>query len=342
VARTIVTSQPLNASSDAEALWSPLTPASGFFVRNHFPIPDVDAGNWRLRLLDEKKTLGQWTLGQLKEMTQHEVTATLECAGNGRRRLNPKVAGVEWDELAVGTATWRGVRLRDLLPRSLDEQVRELVFEGADRGVEGGRSMGYERSLPVADAIADEVLVALQMNGQTLPREHGAPARLIVPGWYGVASVKWLKEIRLSRTPFEGWFQRDRYVYRQSASGRDGPVARLRLKSLILSPAAGETIGRGKQVEIKGIAWGSQGVDAVEVSVDGGANWHPARLLDSPSRERARRFLWEWVPARIGPASLVVRARDEQGHLQPEHDDWNLFGYGQNGWHRRAVTVRDA
>ncbi|MFM7749712.1 MAG: molybdopterin-dependent oxidoreductase, partial [Opitutaceae bacterium] len=188
-ARRIVTSGPENSETPLEHVPSWVTPNRLFFVRNHFDPPAVaDARAWELTLEGLVTRPARWTLAQLEAMPQHSVFATVECAGNGRSFLKEKAAGVQWGAGAIGHAEWTGVRLRDLLePAGVKAAATEVIFEGADHGEEDGHAMNFSRSLPLAKALHPDTLIALRMNGEALEPNHGAPLRLFVPGWYGVA-----------------------------------------------------------------------------------------------------------------------------------------------------------
>jgi DMSO/TMAO reductase YedYZ molybdopterin-dependent catalytic subunit len=339
-----ITPSPLNATTPPAAFAEPLTSNEAFYVRTHFGVPSVEISNWKLKVGGAVANAFALSLADLRALPQRTLTVTLECAGNGRRRMDPPVGGVPWNDYAVGTAEWKGASLADVLRRAgLAPGVREILFRGADRGVEpeAGRSMAFERSLPVKDALHPQVLIAVEMNGQPLPLDHGAPARLIVPGWYGMASVKWLSEIEAIEETFSGWFQKDRYVFRQ---GPDEvfPVGLMRVRSLITSPGEGTQLPIGRDVEIQGLAWaGASPVARVEVSVDGGQRWHSATLRPSRGLYAWRKFAWLWPHPSPGSHALVARAFDEQGNAQPLNPPHNEYGYGQNAVLPVKVTVAD-
>lgn len=334
----VIEREPLNGSTPREALLRTRTPTSSFFVRNHFPVPEVDAGSWRLRIEGGTNGSRSYALDDLRGFGRASATATLECAGNGRHRFEPAVAGLPWDDRAVGTAGWEGVPLRPVLQEAgSPADAVEVLFTGLDRGEEGGRTIPFQRSLPLAEAMRDDVLLCDTMNGERLTPDHGAPLRLLVPGWYGVASVKWLAEVRFLDEPFEGWFQRDRYVYRHAEDEAGEPVDRMRPKSLILEPADGASVPAGRPIRVTGIAWSGYGaVERVEVSGDGGRTWQRAELGAAPDRYAAHRFEAELPGLDEGSHRLVSRAVDEQGRTQPQEPVWNRHGYGQNA----VVPVR--
>ncbi len=326
-ARRIVTSGPENSETPLEQVPSWVTPNRLFFVRNHFEPPVVtDARAWELTLEGLVARPMRWTLAQLEAMPQHGVFATVECAGNGRSFLKEKAEGVQWGAGAIGHAEWTGVRLRDLLePAGIKASATEIIFEGADRGEEGGKTMNFSRSLPLAKALHPDTLVALRMNGEALEPNHGAPLRLFVPGWYGVASVKWLRTMRVTDQPYQGYFQTTKYSIIRG--GRRQPLGPGSVKSEVLSPAAGAQVGAGT-VRIAGVAWaGEAGVSRVDVSTDGGRTWHAAHLtgIDQPYSWRQ----WEalWTVTAPGDYEIVTRAHSSRGETQPIEYDRDNLGY---------------
>jgi DMSO/TMAO reductase YedYZ molybdopterin-dependent catalytic subunit len=254
--------------------------------------------------------------------------ATMECAGNGRSHLEPKVKGVAWDLGAVGNAEWRGVLLRDVLARAgIKSDACEVVLEGADRGPikEPPRPPGeihYARSVPLAKANAD-VLLAFEMNGAPLTPEHGFPLRAVVPGWFGMASVKWLHRIVVTTEPFNGYYQSIDYTYWRERDGMPTlvPLAEMQVKAQIARPQMGEVIAAGEEYRVHGAAWGGEDeVATVEFSDDEGASWNKATLLGE-SKKNAWRF-WEFrwtAPSRPGDCILMARATDSAGRTQPPH-----------------------
>jgi len=326
-ARRIVTSGPENSETPLEQVPSWVTPNRLFFVRNHFEPPVVnDARAWELTLEGLVTRPMRWTLAQLEAMPQHGVFATVECAGNGRSFLKEKAEGVQWGAGAIGHAEWTGVRLRDLLePAGIKASATEIIFEGADRGEEGGKTMNFSRSLPLAKALHPDTLIALRMNGEALEPNHGAPLRLFVPGWYGVASVKWLRTMRVTDQPYQGYFQTTKYSIIRG--GRRQPLGPGSVKSEVLSPAAGAQVGAGT-VRIAGVAWaGEAGVSRVDVSTDGGRTWHAAHLtgIDQPYSWRQ----WEalWTVTAPGDYEIVTRAHSSRGETQPIEYDRDNLGY---------------
>ena len=335
---------PLNCETPIPALIGGVVmPSARFYVRNHFETPRLDPATWRLDVSGLADRPLRLSLRDLRNMRSQTLIATLECAGNGRCDFDPPADGEQWRLGAVSTAEWAGVPLTEVLDRAgLAPGAREVMFRGADRGSpeEGAAPIRYERSLSVADARHSGSLLAYAMNGEPLPLEHGYPLRLIVPGWYGVASVKWLTEIEVTDSAFTGFFQAQRYVYE---TWRDGtwttePVRLQKVRSVIIEPVTGQDVVAGVLV-IRGVAWsGAAPIDVVEVSVGAGP-WQTASLIG----ER-RRHSWQWweLTTRLdalGETTLRARATDLAGRTQPERPDWNRLGYGGNAIQAVRVSV---
>jgi DMSO/TMAO reductase YedYZ molybdopterin-dependent catalytic subunit len=327
--RKMVTTSPENSETPLESIQSWVTPNNLFFVRNHFETPVIDLPSWRLRIEGCVEHPVEWTWEQLLALPQRSVFATVECAGNGRSFLQQKVAGVQWGAGAIGHAEWTGVPLCRVLEQAgLRPDALEVLFEGCDQGSESDHPepMYFARSLPLAKAIDPDTLLATRMNGELLSASHGFPLRLFVPGWYGVASVKWLRRIEVINRPFGGYFQSVKYtVQRATPSGREtvvvGPMA---AKSELIRPAAGSELGVGAN-RLFGVAWaGEEAVARVEVSTDGGCTWIPADLIGP--RTPYCWTLWEylWEVAQPGEYSLLTRAVSTSGRVQPtQHDPLN-------------------
>ncbi|MBV9336283.1 MAG: sulfite oxidase [Solirubrobacterales bacterium] len=333
---------PLNCQTELGGLIGGVVmPNARFYVRNHFHIPRLDASAWRLVVRGHIRRPLSLTLSELRSMRSHTVVATLECAGNGRTRFLPLTAGEQWRLGAVSTAEWTGVPLAEVLERCRPRtSAREVVFRGGDSGHVPGRreQIRYERSLSLEDAVDSDALLAYAMNGEPLPAHHGHPLRLIVPGWFAMASVKWLAEIELIDREFEGHFQTETYVYGYPDGARE-PVSRQNVRSVITEPTAGERRGRGP-LTIRGVAWsGEAPIRKVEVSAGGGP-WIEASLIGEPTRHG-----WRWweVLTRIdhvGAVTLRVRATDDAGRTQPENARWNRMGYGNDAIHEIVVHLR--
>jgi len=323
--------KPLNLESPFAALDGPLTPTERFFVRNHFNIPEFEPKTWRLRVEGAVERPLELTYDDLLALPATTAAATLECAGNNRVFLVPKAKGANWGLGAVSTAEWTGVPLAAVLERAgVRPGAVEVILEGADRGRidDEPKSPGeipFARSLPLAVATRPEVLLAHKMNGAPLPRPHGHPVRAVVPGWYGVASIKWLARIVVTDRPFRGFFQTLDYAYFDRRHGLADlvPITEMQVKAQVARPVRDEVIPRGAAYRVFGAAWsGDSAVARVEVSTDGGKSWADARLLGDPVPHSWR--LWEhpWqAPGRAGRVTLLARATDRLGRTQPATRD---------------------
>jgi len=337
MSRIVRQREPLNLESRFSELDAFVTPADAFYVRNHFPVPEIAADTHELRISGAVENPFVISYSRLLAMPSVTIPATIECAGNGRAFLSPPAQGVQWERGAVGTAEWTGIPLRNLLAQSSPlTSAQEVVLEGADQGKpqkepRPSTPIPFARSLPLEKALAPEVLVAFAMNGELLPPEHGFPVRAVVPGYYGMASVKWLTRIHVTDTPFEGYFQTTDYAFWEVENGARTrlPLRELMLKSLIAKPSPNEHIRAGSMYEVIGAAWdGASGVAAVEVSVDGGVSWRAATLIDPPRPFCWRRWRFEWqTPANLTRCRVMARAYDLNGSTQPTHYETKYEGY---------------
>jgi DMSO/TMAO reductase YedYZ molybdopterin-dependent catalytic subunit len=312
-------------------------PTELFYIRSHFPTPRIDVGGYQLRIDGAVRNPLALSYKELREMPPATRTATLECAGNGRVFLIPQVRGAQWELGAVGNAEWTGVPLRTLLERAgLEEDACEVVLEGADRGmaVEEPKlpdPISYARSVPREKAVQPEVLIAYQMNGRDLSRDHGYPVRTIVPGHYGMASVKWLTRIQAVREPFQGYWQTSDYGYWDYLDGKPvrRPLAEMKLKSVIARPRVYETLLPSRSYTVFGAAWaGETEVTEIAVSTDGGQTWAEAHFLDPARRHAWRRWKFDWLtPKKPGQYTLLARANDANGTVQQDEHDWHYGSY---------------
>jgi DMSO/TMAO reductase YedYZ molybdopterin-dependent catalytic subunit len=271
----------------------------------------------------------------------------MECAGNGRALLAPHVVSQPWLLEAIGTARWRGVRLKEILEEAeLADDAVEVVFTGLDRGLEKGVEQNYQRSLALDDALADDVLLAYEMNGAPLLPQHGFPLRLLVPGWYGMTSVKWLTRIEPVAEPFEGYQMTNGYRFRLDEDDEGRPVTRIQPRALMVPPGIPDFDTRARIVEaglceLLGRAWsGWAPINRVEVSADGGDTWTDAELEPLGSRWGWRGWRYEWNADEPGEYVLCCRATDEAGNVQPDEPIWNVGGYSNNALQRVPVTVQ--
>ncbi len=315
---------PLNAGTPLELLEGYLTPNRLFFVRNHFAVPTISLAEWTLTVEGAVERPLTLDLDDLRRLPSRSQITLIECAGNGRSGFQPRAEGTQWDTSAVGVAEWTGVSVATVLERAgLRSDAVEIVFQGGD-------NRAFQRSLTRAHALEPEVLLAWAMNGEPLPPEHGYPLRLVVPGWIGVASVKWLTHIEAVTAPFEGFYQRQRYVIeRADATGEPEPATWLPVRANVARPVANTTLRAGPQL-ISGFAYSGRGrIASVEVSTDGGARWAPAELAPPNERWAWTRFQYVWDAA-PGRYTILARATDEVGNTQPDRVEWNRFGYGYN------------
>ncbi|MGP3970117.1 sulfite oxidase [Streptomyces sp. 6N223] len=342
--------------TNAETRWSALrgtvyhTPTRLFFVRNHTATPRIDTDDWHLTVWGNGLTGGpvDFGLDDLKALPATTRCAVLECAGNGRAffttQQGQQVTGTAWQLGAVGSARWRGVRLAEVLyraglaPHAVDVQPRGLDQEviGSD-GTNLGR---VRRPLPLAKAL-DDVLLAYEMNGEPLPPDHGHPVRVLVPAWVGIASIKWVGDIEVSAEPLYSPWNTDLYRLFGPDYPPEGsaPLTRQTIKSAFELPWPA-TLACGVPHRLTGRSWsGNGGITRVEISTDGGATWHPARLYDAPREHGWARWSAEWTPPAPGSAELLARASDTSGAIQPERTVFNEQGYLFGAVVRHPVTI---
>jgi DMSO/TMAO reductase YedYZ molybdopterin-dependent catalytic subunit len=332
--RIVRSAEPLNVEMPFSTLASFITPTDSFYIRTHFPVPKIDKAEWRLRVEGEVEKPFHIGYEELTALESHTIPVTLECAGNNRTFLNPPAKGVQWELGAVGTAEWTGLPLSILLERAgVKSNALEVILEGADAGplAEPKGPQGdvrFARSIPIEKARAD-VLLVHRMNGEPLRAEHGFPLRAIVPGWYAMASIKWLQRIIVTRVPYNGYYQTLDYAYWSEVDGlaKLMPLSHMQLKAEIAMPAQGSTVAAGSTIRVHGAAWGGE-VAKVELSADGGKEWKTVRLLDEANPNAWRRWELDWtVPATRGKHILMARATNSRGKTQPTERDPNRGTY---------------
>ena len=323
---------PENLEFPFSTLTSFITPNEQFFIRSHFSVPKVSPRSWRLKVEGLVDRPFEISYNDLLNLPYRSIMTTLECAGNSRIFLTPKVGGLQWGLGAVGNAEWTGVPLAAVLERA---RVRpgavEVVLEGADAGEikkepQSPGKIHYARSLPVEKALRSDVLLAYEMNGTQLPMAHGFPLRVVVPGWYAMASVKWLTRIVLTDRVFQGYFQTADYTYWDQREGLPIqllPLAELEVKAQIARPALHEVVPSHSVYRMHGAAWaGESEVIKVEVSTNAGRTWKAAELLSASSRYAWCLWEYRWrTPPRVGRHIVMARATDARGHVQPMHRD---------------------
>jgi sulfane dehydrogenase subunit SoxC len=333
-----------NRGMPLEAMRQDLTPTGLHYLVAHWDIPPADPAGWRLSVGGHVREPLKLTIDDLRARPRRSLPVTLECAGNGRGWLTPRPVSLPWLGEAIGTAEWTGTPLHLVLEDAgLAPGAVEIVFWGADNGIQGDEKQSYARALTLAEAVRPEVLLAYEMNGRPLEPQHGFPLRLLVPGLYGMASVKWLTSIEVTTEPFQGFQQAVAYRYQRDADDPGEPVGRIRVRALMIPPGIPDFFSRRRfvepgPVELSGRAWSGNGpVKRVEVAVDG--RWADA-TLGTPVGTYAWcgwSFEWEATP---GAHELACRATDADGHVQPLEAPWNYQGMGNNVVQRVPVTVR--
>jgi sulfane dehydrogenase subunit SoxC len=336
-----------NPGMQLEGLRYPITPIGMHYLLIHFDIPHIDPATYKLRVTGRGGNPLELSLEDIRDRPKVTMPVMMECGGNGRAHLSPRPVSAPWHDEAVGCAEWTGTPLRPILEEAgLMKDVVEILFSGHDRGFDRDVEHDYERSLTVEDAMREEVFLAYEMNGVPLPPQHGSPLRLVVPDWYGMASVKWLKEIRALEEPFEGVQQALAYNYQQSEEDPGTPVTRKHPHALMIPPGIPDFLSRKRRAEagkitIEGRAWSGFGsVERVEFSADGGKSWRDADLGDALGSHGWTSWSSEW-DARPGEYELCVRATDASGRTQPigGQQAWNQGGYGVNVVQRVLVQV---
>lgn len=317
---------PLNLESPLSALESFVTPTEQFFVRSHSAVPQLTAATWTLEVGGAVERPFRINYQELLRLPARTQSITFECAGNNRVSLTPRERGLLWGPGAVGNAEWTGVSLATLLERAGPQnRAVDVVLEGADEATanEEPRTPGairFARSLPIAKARQGDVTLAYRMNGRDLTAAHGFPVRAVVPGWYGVASVKWLTRITVLEQTFQGYYHTLEYSYwdRTGVAPVLRSVGEMDVKATILRPTIEEAIPSGQPYLIQGVAWtGDATVARVEVSVDGGTNWAMARLLGDAVPNAWRRWEFSWQNPQPGRTAIMARATDSRGRVQP-------------------------
>lgn len=346
---TVRVARPYDAETPVREFTSYLTPNHRFFVRSHFGPPPPEAVSevvWTLQVRGLIEQPQEFTLNDLRQMNAVTVTAVVQCSGNGRAFHRPQVPGVQWDRGAVGNAEWTGVRLCDVLAKvGVRTEVRHVQFQGADRPVAASVPL-FIRSIPIEKAMHPETILAYEMNGRPLSLLHGAPLRVITPGWMANSCIKWLTGIVVREDEATGYYMQTAYRIPTkpvepdlSVSGPLRPVEAMPVKSLIAMPSEGAEVGRGP-VTIQGVAWGGEArVVKVDVSFDEGNSWESARLVGEDHPYAWRQWQYIWKAKTAGRYSILCRATDARGETQSATSSWNPSGFLWNGWDRVRVTV---
>ncbi|MFL6443854.1 MAG: sulfite oxidase [Candidatus Sulfotelmatobacter sp.] len=323
-----------------------LTPNDVFFVRQHLPRPQVNENTYALSLQGRVTKPLQLSLAELRKLPQQTVAATLECTGNARGFFRPRVPGIQWGRGAIGNAEWSGPRLSDVLKLAgSNVDSAYVTFNGADNGV--AKTPDFIRSMPMSKALHPATLLALRMNGDVLPELHGFPVRLIVPGWDGTSWVKWVTSISVADQADAGFFMMPAYRFPEhpvppggAANPEDLKVIEgMPVKSFITSPEDQQQIKPGPSI-VKGIAWaGEERITSVAVSTDGGIRWSEAELSPQNLPFAWRLWTYKWQPPQPGYYTILSRATDSAGHVQPLVATWNPSGYLYSAIDKIGVTV---
>lgn len=334
-----------NHGMPLELMRHDVTPLGAHYLLTHYDIPYADVTSWRLEVGGLVRTPLSLSMDDLRARPTVTRTVTMECAGNGRARLLPRPVSQPWLHEAVGTMSWTGTPLGPVLAEAepLDGGV-DVVFTGADHGVERGTEQDYARSLRVDQAMDEDVLLVWGCNGTDLPPQHGFPLRLLVPGWYGMASVKWLRSAEVVAEPFDGYQMRG-YRLRQEPEDEGEPLTRIAPRALVVPPGFPDFLSRRRLVRpgehlLEGRAWSGWGeIVSVEVTVDGGATWTAAELGPQPDPRAWRRWTLPWPVPEPGTYAVSARATDATGRTQPSTALWNRGGFANNSAQLVDVTV---
>ena len=334
--------RPPNYETPVSYFREAFTPNDAFYVRWHTGVPDVALADWRLRIAGPGvKSEREFTYDSLRRKFKTvEVAAVNQCSGNRRGLFNPHVAGVQWGFGAMGNAVWSGVRLKDVLEDAgLNASALEVVGDGAEAPALS--SPDFVKSLPMWKALDPDTLIAFEMNGEPLPGWNGAPARLVAPGWTATYWIKALAELSVTDKPFDGFWMKTAYRVPKGMFGASGfesqdteqnsPITSIKVNSLVVDPAPGAVLERGKRVEVLGIAWdGGSGIRNVEVSLDGGRTWRDAKLQRDLGRYSWRQWRHAIKPEQAGAMTVMARAHARDGSTQSETLVHNPAGYHHN------------
>ncbi len=334
-----------NSGAMLEMLSLDITPAGGHYLLTHFDVPLIDASSHLLRFEGAFDNPFEMNMDEIRAAPAVTRPVTMECAGNGRAGMSPRAYSMPWLYEAVGTAEWTGTPLAPLIEKAApSNQVVDFSFEGADFGYDKGVPHFFGRSLTPDELEALDVLLVYEMNGQPLLPQHGAPLRIIVPGWYGMASVKWLDRITALTDRYTGFQQVQTYRFRQTSDEVGEPVTAIRVKSLMVPPGVPDWITRKRQlksglVRLEGRAWaGATPIDRVEIHI--GGDWHTAELAEPLGEYAWRGWSFEWW-AEPGHYKLACRATDAEDNVQPLEPEWNLSGFANNAVQQVEVFVTD-
>jgi DMSO/TMAO reductase YedYZ molybdopterin-dependent catalytic subunit len=334
---TVRSSRPINLETPLAELTSYHTPDRLFFVRNNLDSPAIDPARWTLGIEGEVDRPLVLKLDDLRKLPMVTEDALLECAGNGRAFHRPRASGIQWEYGAVGNQSWRGVRLADVLAMAAVRPAgRHVAFDGADRPPTP-QAPDFIRSIPLWKAWDAHTIIALEMGGAPLPQLHGGPARMLVPGFVGSASIKWVERITLLPEEFDGFYMKSNYTAPRADNEKEVySLQSLEVKSAIVAPREGAKLSAGSAT-VWGWAWSGEGeLTGIDVSTDGGQTWTAGRFVGPWQRYSWRKWEFSW-DARPGAHTLMARATDSLGRVQPSSRAFNRLGYRWNVIH--AVTV---
>lgn len=336
-------SKPLNAETPVEHLRSWITPNSVFFDRNQGAIPPrrISLQKWSLSITGEVKSNLTLSFDEILNLPKVISANTLECSGNSRSLLSEKASGNPWTLGGVGNAVWGGVRLRELLAHAgVNPEARHVAFEGFDKPL-GTSGIKFIRSIPIEKAMTSTIL-AYEMNGEPLPLKHGYPLRALALGWTGANCVKWLTHITVLDRAFEGFFMDS--VYRVFQKGQEPAtgevVTALKLKSIITRPTSGESLKTGTVVILGAAYGGEKTIEKIEITLDGGGTWQEAEFIGPNEPYAWRQWQMLWEAPEPGEYTVMARATDAEGNVQPMQAEWNALGYGNNGVAEHAVSFK--
>jgi DMSO/TMAO reductase YedYZ molybdopterin-dependent catalytic subunit len=347
------TLRPPNYETPVGDLGALFTPNRRFFVRYHLPsIPAVDPSRWKLRIGgDAAERPIELGLEEIEKLEPVEIAAVCQCSGNRRGLSDPHVPGIQWGYGAIGNARWKGVRLGDLLAKAgVRKEALEVAFDGADSGIVP-KTPDFVKSIPVWKAMDANTLVALEMNGEPLPHWHGAPARLVVPGWTATYWVKHLTSIEVTARPCDGFWMKTAYRipkglfpivdrFLSQETDLNTPITENVVNSLVVSPVEGQRLAVGRPVEVSGVAWdGGYGITRVDVSTDDGRSWEEAILGEDAGRFSWRLWSYRFTPQKPGAAVVMARAANRIGATQTFAPLFNPAGYHHNVVQRISVTI---
>ncbi|MEM7462301.1 MAG: sulfite oxidase [Pseudomonadota bacterium] len=318
-----------------ETLKLDITPTGAHYLLNHFDVPILDADSHLLQLTGAFDAPRELTMLDIRELPSKTMPVTMECAGNGRAGVSPRSHSMPWMYEAVGTSRWTGTELAPIIAAARPHNnVVEISFTGADYGFDMGEGHFFGRSLTLQQLDELDVMLVYEMNGEPLLPQHGAPLRIIVPGWYGMASVKWLTTIEALTKPYTGFQQVRTYRFRETAEDPGRPIQNIRVKSLMVPPGVPDWSSRKRYVqagtiELIGRAWSGGGRAIAKVEVEIGGEWYPAEIEPSQDRYAWTKWRRSWN-AEPGEHVLRCRATDSEGNTQPLDPPWDMAGFANN------------